>query len=199
MPTLLATISAVVALAVGAAPVSRDGAAAAVAPATSPAPAADNAGSAAAGGPAAEGERGRNEPPATGLTGGCAITEVYDGDTLTVEFTLRARVRLLDCWADEVRTTDEAAKARGLAARDHLGRLCGLEWDGRRWTGRTPATLHAPFGDGGTLGNLFTLERLLARVWVARGELSALQRAAGHAAATKEELVERNPQTRGDK
>lgn len=157
-------VLAVVALAVGAAPVSRDGAATAVSDA----------------------------PPRAGLVGRCHIVEVYDGDTLTVEFSVHTRVRLLDCWADEVRTTDENEKARGIEARNHLGRLCGLEWDGKHWTGRTPATLLAPFGESGTLGNLFTLERLLARVWIERGELASLQREAGHAAATKEELAERN-------
>lgn len=164
-------VLAAVALAAGAAPVSRDGAAAA----------------------------GVEAPPAPGLAGRCEIVEVYDGDTLTVEFTVRARVRLVDCWADEVRTTDDAEKARGIAARDHLGRLCGLQWNGKHWAGRTPAMILAPFAETGTLGNLFTLERLLARVWIEGGELSALQRAAGHAARTKEELAAANRQPSRDK
>jgi hypothetical protein len=144
-------------------------------------------------------------PPPAGVTGACRIVEVYDGDTVTVEFTVRARVRLVDCWADEIRTTDDAEKARGLAARDHLAKLCGMTWDedAKRWTGSTPATLFAPFVDGsGDVGSLFTMSRLVGRLWLDRqgakgliggdkSDLSTRQQKAGHAFASKSELEAR--------
>lgn len=40
--------------------------------------------------------------PSSQLVLPARIVEVYDGDTVTVEFKLRARVRLLDCWAPEL-------------------------------------------------------------------------------------------------
>jgi len=43
-----------------------------------------------------------DEQPKPELSVPCKITEVYDGDTVTVEVTLTARVRLLDCWAPEL-------------------------------------------------------------------------------------------------
>ena len=50
-----------------------------------------------------------NQPP-LGLTAQCKVLDVYDGDTVTVEVRTIARVRLLDCWAPEVRTKDVAEK-----------------------------------------------------------------------------------------
>lgn len=126
-------------------------------------------------------------PPPAGVVGRCHVVEVYDGDTLTVEFTVTARVRLLGCWSDEIRTRDAAEKARGLAARDHLAAVCGMAWNGKRWVGRTPAYLAAPFA-GDRLGSLFTMGRLLGRVWVLPGEgadVSTQQVEAGHAYRTK--------------
>jgi endonuclease YncB( thermonuclease family) len=133
--------------------------------------------------------------PPPGVTGACRIVEVYDGDTVTVEFTVRARVRLVDCWADEIRTTDDAEKVRGLAARDHLAALCGMTWDdaAKRWTGSTPAVLFSPFTGDGDMGSLFTMSRLVGRLWLSDGkrDLSALQIKAGHAFASKSELEAR--------
>ena len=51
--------------------------------------------------------------PAAQLVVPCTITEWYDGDTPTVEITLRIRVRLEDCWAPEVTGRN---KAQGLAS-----------------------------------------------------------------------------------
>jgi hypothetical protein len=137
-------------------------------------------------------------PPA-GVTGACRIIEVYDGDTVVVEFTVRARVRLIDCWADEIRTTDDAEKERGLASRDYLAKLCGMTWDEAagggqgRWTGSTPAILFAPFTGDGDMGSLFSLSRALGRLWLEgdKTDLSTHQQRAGHAFATKDELTAR--------
>jgi hypothetical protein len=139
-------------------------------------------------------------PPPAGVTGACRIVEVYDGDTVTVEFTVRARVRLVDCWADEIRTTDDAEKKRGLAARDHLAKLCSMTWDdaAKRWTGSTSAVLFSPFTGDGDVGSLFTMSRLVGRLWLSgkggspdKLDLSTRQQRAGHAFASKGELEAR--------
>ena len=38
------------------------------------------------------------------------VVSVQDGDTITVEFSFRANIRLKDCWAPETRTKDEEEK-----------------------------------------------------------------------------------------
>jgi len=43
------------------------------------------------------------QPPGQGLSLPCKVVKVYDGDTVTVDVTIRCRVRLIDCWAPELR------------------------------------------------------------------------------------------------
>lgn len=109
----------------------------------------------------------------------CEITEVYDGDTLTVQVKINVRVRLLDCWAHEVRTKDLKAKAKGIASRDHLR---GLVPTGAK------GLLVIPLGGATRLDDIFTMGRVLANVHVADKSLSDEQVKAGHAWKTKEEL-----------
>lgn len=120
-------------------------------------------------------EQFRNRPPATGWTTHARIVEVYDGDTITVEVTRRFRVRLLDCWAPEIRTRDAAEKARGLAAAAYLTELA----EGK------PAILHVPL-DGIDAGDAWSFGRVLGSVWIDGDDkpLAAHMRDAGH--ATKE-------------
>lgn len=129
-------------------------------------------------------------PAEQGATVACTITEVYDGDTVTIEFRVAARVRLLDCWAPEIRTRDAEEKRRGLAARDHLAKVCGMVWDeeAKRWRGRTPAVIAVPFGRDDDLGSVFTMGRLLGSVTLEGDHrtLAERQRNAGHAEKTKE-------------
>lgn len=59
-----------------------------------------------------------NRPPA-GLCCPVRAVRVIDGDTIEISFPGSLRVypvRLLDCWAPETRTRDEAEKIRGRAA-----------------------------------------------------------------------------------
>lgn len=106
----------------------------------------------------------------------CEITEVYDGDTITVRVSIDLRVRLLECWADEVHTKDEAAKVRGIASRDHLR---GLAPNGSK------AVLTVPMR-GARLDDILTMGRVLGYVSVNGQDLSARQVADGFAKATKE-------------
>ncbi len=144
--------------------------------------------------PPAAAASGEGAPPA-GVSGSCRIVEVYDGDTVTVEFRVRARVRIVDCWSDEVRGGTPEAKARGLAARDYLARNCGMVWDDSRkparWRSKagTAAWLHVPFTGDGDVGSLFTMSRLVGSLWVEGESVAEQMVAAGHAYRTKAGLT----------
>lgn len=126
------------------------------------------------------------DPPTTGLTTRATVTRVIDGDTVEVEIRNRVRVRLLDCWCMESKSDPrlpeeqrEAAKARGLAARDNLKALC----EGRE------VILHVPTDGSGDVSKLWTMGRVLGRVWVAGSDksLNELQVESGHATVEKPE------------
>lgn len=115
----------------------------------------------------------------------CKIVEVYDGDTITVTFVLcgelpiKARVRLLDCWAPEV-TGDE--KPLGLKSRDYLRGLV---------KGHKAARLVIPAKPGADrLDDHLTFGRILGRVYLSgqTTPLAAQVVKAGHAYKTKREL-----------
>lgn len=114
-------------------------------------------------------------PPSLTLRG--TLEEVYDGDTVTVSFTVKARIRMLDCWAPEVRTRSLSEKAQGLAAKRHLQSLV---------TTGTPVRVEIPLDGTTRLDDLFTMGRVLGTVWVGPTNLSAAMVASGHATAKKE-------------
>ena len=115
--------------------------------------------------------------PVTGWTTHAKVVSVYDGDTITVEVTRRMRVRILDCWASEVRTRDKAEKARGIAAREHLRTLLPAG---------SGIVLQIP--NHTDIGKSFTFGRVLGQVWTVGGKLSIAEQmvAAGHATPTKQ-------------
>lgn len=82
------------------------------------------------------------------------VKEVYDGDTIIVAVTKEYRIRMLDCWAPEVKTKDKEEKARGIASRDYLRSILK---DGDEILVEVPMTDR--FEDSITLG------RVLARVY----------------------------------
>jgi endonuclease YncB( thermonuclease family) len=51
------------------------------------------------------------------------IISVYDGDTVTVEFKIRANIRMVDCWAPEIKTKNQQEKARGLESKEYLQKI----------------------------------------------------------------------------
>lgn len=115
--------------------------------------------------------------PPPGLTVTGKVVEVYDGDTYTVEITHRVRVRALDCWCPEVKTTDAAEKRAGLEAKEFATKIA---------LGK-PCTLHVPACHIRTLGDVTTMGRVLGWVWVEGDEQSLSERMvkAGHATRFK--------------
>lgn len=92
---------------------------------------------------------GEGAPP-RGWSLPVTVVEVYDGDTVTVELRMRARVRLLDCWAPELRD------AGGERSKRRLEKLA-LGKEGVLYVSRA--------GDG-RLDKHFTFGRLLGRIWI---------------------------------
>lgn len=105
--------------------------------------------------PAAPFSEGVAAPPSPGLVIDAIVVEVYDGDTITVQPLLpQARIRLLDCWAPEIRTRNAAEKVRGYESRDNLRELL---------PNSSRIRLHVPTTD--RLQDSLTLGRVLGRVW----------------------------------
>jgi endonuclease YncB( thermonuclease family) len=92
------------------------------------------------------------DPPPQGISTTAQITEWYDGDTAKATLTLRVRVRLLDCWAPEVRGRE---RELGLKSKDHVLELCP---DGSKVRLFIPTT--------GRLQDSLTFGRVLAHAWV---------------------------------
>ena len=99
----------------------------------------------------------------------CKVIEVVDGDTVTVEVTLRARVRLVDCWADE-RNTPE-----GSAAQRYLQQVA-LQKEG---------LLEVEIVGMQRLDDAFSFGRILGRIYIDGADVSQRVVRAGHAKASK--------------
>ena len=122
------------------------------------------------------------EPPVPGLRISlpCEIVEVYDGDTVTARVTIDIRVRLLDCWAPEIKTKNLKEKELGLASKAAAVQLAE----------KKKGTLTIPLDQAARLDDLFTFGRLLGDVWI-EGEAASLADQldrSGHAKRTKQEL-----------
>jgi endonuclease YncB( thermonuclease family) len=109
-----------------------------------------------------------SQPPEPGIVLPCKVIEVYDGDTVTVEIRLPVRVRMLDCWAPELR--DEG----GEESRDHLAEFA-LDKD----------ALLEVRGRGRTLGDAMSFNRVLGRVWIDETDISVYQVEGGHATESR--------------
>jgi len=79
----------------------------------------------------------------------CTVVEVVDGDTVTVELRLRARVRLKDCWAPELN------EPGGQEARDAMV----------RFTRNKDAVLEVPFDRMNRLDDVLSFGRIVGRVY----------------------------------
>ena len=112
------------------------------------------------------------QAPLLAITLPGSVTEIIDGDTLTVEVRLPIRVRLLGAWAPELR------EPGGTVARDRLKVLAA----GRR------CTVHVPLSGARRLDDVFTFGRLLAHVWVDGEPRSLSQVMVGEGLATKEKI-----------
>jgi len=54
------------------------------------------------------------------ITSSAIIKDVYDGDTITVTFYKEVKIRMLDCWASELRSSDPEEKQKAIEAREFL-------------------------------------------------------------------------------
>lgn len=108
-------------------------------------------------------------PRAPELVVPAKVIEVYDGDTVTCEFKLRARVRLLECWAPELRDRG------GRESRDHLKQLA----EGK------DCLVSIQLGDVDRLDDVLTFGRLLARITVDGQDVSGQQVRSGHATESR--------------
>lgn len=98
------------------------------------------------------------------------VKRIIDGDTVEVEITIKAHVRLLDCWAAERNCNEGKRAATAL----------------RELALHEPGTLRIPYVPGGGIGQLFSFERLLGRVVLNDGtDLSEAMIRAGHATREK--------------
>lgn len=97
----------------------------------------------------------------------CRVVSVHDGDTLTAEVTLRMNVRLLDCWAPELR------EPGGKESRDKLVEIAG---------GKS-GLLTVPLGDD--LGDSLTFGRVLGRLEIDGHDVSEQMVESGRATKTK--------------
>lgn len=118
-----------------------------------------------------------NKPP-LGITARCSVVNVVDGDTLDIELRVPMRIRLLDCWAPESRTTDPVEKAKGLAAKKALVELTEHRVHGQ---------VFIPTGTASSIKDVLTLDRLLGKVWMdgQNFDLSTAQVIEGYASTTK--------------
>lgn len=89
--------------------------------------------------------------PPEGLAVKGKVVEVYDGDTVTVEFTIKSRVRVIDLWCPEVRGVE---RPEGLKSKKRMEELV---------LGRE-VLVHVPAKK--TLGKLFSFDRLLAHLYL---------------------------------
>ena len=87
--------------------------------------------------------------PPPSITLPCTVVEVTDGDTVVVQVTLQASVRLKDCWARELRDGGQPAKQR-------LTELAKGK-DG---------TLSVDLTDAKRLGDVFTFGRVVGTLWI---------------------------------
>lgn len=137
-----------------------------------------------------------DEAPRAGFAIPCEVIEWHDGDTCTLRVTCDVRVRLLSCWSPEIHgrsLTDDERKMSPEAQKKILGQIAvekqrGLDAKlsalkfaplGSR------AMLEVPFDGADRSDDLFTMGRLLGRVWIDGNDISSLQVDAGHATDMK--------------
>jgi len=116
------------------------------------------------------------EAPDLGWTTTARVVYVVDGDTVDVEIRRRLRIRLLDCWAPESRTTDQEEKVRGLAAKKFLKELIQNK----------QVVLHIPTNGSEDIKDILTLNRVLGKLYLDDEDVSETMVANGYATKTKE-------------
>lgn len=124
------------------------------------------------------------KPPSEGWTTKARVTKIVDGDTVEIVVERTFRIRLEDCWAPEIHTTDPTEKAKGNESRNNLLALI------------PPGSAVLAFLDAGpteAFGDSLTLSRVLGRIWrlesdgkPASLDVSSIQVARGFATPKKQ-------------
>jgi endonuclease YncB( thermonuclease family) len=109
--------------------------------------------------------------PTVGLTTVGRVVSVQDGDTLKVEIKFVADIRLLDCWAPEIKGDE---RQKGFSSRDHLKKLA----EGKN------AVVHIPLTHE-NIGRATSMGRILGKVYINGDDLSYEQIRKGHATKDK--------------
>lgn len=109
--------------------------------------------------------------PEPAITLPCLVTEVIDGDTLTVEVRVPMRVRIKDCWAPEMN------EKGGAESRDNLCRLAQDRY----------GVVYVPLEDVKRIDHAMSFGRVLGDVYIDGDDesLGQQQVSTGHAAARK--------------
>jgi endonuclease YncB( thermonuclease family) len=137
-----------------------------------------------------------NVAPRAGIVVPCEIVEWHDGDTGTVRVTVDIRVRLLDCWAPETKGRKLTDSEKKLTKAEQLAIVNAINAEKQRGLESLKSVSQiAPIGSRGYLeipfagversDDLFTLGRLLGRVWINGNDVSRSQVESGHAKAVK--------------
>ena len=95
-----------------------------------------------------------NNQPEQNLTTKAVVKEVYDGDTVVVTIQKDFRVRMLDCWAPEIKTRNPEEQKRGEESRDFLKSLVNIDDE---------VIVEIPMTD--RIQDSFTFGRVLAYLW----------------------------------
>lgn len=121
------------------------------------------------------------QKPNTILEVPAKVVSVYDGDTATLEFNIKANVRLLDCWAPEIRSRNAEEKKKGLASKEYLESLL-----------KTNDEVYVRIPFDGNLSNSLSLSRILGNVYKdidgdgVKDNISEVMVKKGYATKTKE-------------
>ena len=136
------------------------------------------------------------EAPQPGIVVPCEVVEWHDGDTGTVRVTVDIRVRLLECWAPETKGRSLTAAEKKLTRSEQQTILNAITAEKQRGIESLRSVSQiAPVGSRGQLeipladversDDLFTMGRVLGRVWIDGNDVSRLQVDSGHATRTK--------------
>ncbi len=125
------------------------------------------------------------EPP-KGITTDCKVVRVVDGDTVDIEITRTLRIRLLDCWAPETRSSDPNEKAKGYDSKKYLHNLLNEKFYNDLAARKSKqVTLFIPADEKGEIKDNFTFSRVLGRLFVDGQDVSELMVKAGKATEKK--------------
>jgi len=107
----------------------------------------------------------------------CRVVEIVDGDTLTIETKIRIRVRMKDCWADELHSRYPELRVKAQQSKQHLASIA-LNRDG---------LLQIDLDGIDRLDKLFSFGRIIGNVYLKNQTKTLAQRQveAGYATATK--------------